>query len=299
MFLDQSHVSHEISEFALDAAIGHVVDGDGVTIVDELGPPYGAFQSTGAWRDGTDEASFAGHYQYSSIAGTTATWTFTGAPGEYRVSATWGADATSGTAVPYALAADRLSNTTVDQTAPPVGWTEGATPWQDLAAAALTSSGVLTVSLTVPPATTVHADAVRFERLCTACNWYADADGDGFGDATVTRLACTGEDGWVASATDCDDSRSTVHPDAVDVPDDGVDQDCDGSDAAGTDDSGDSGGAGDGDSPDPRNSPPAAKGESAGCGCASTSDRPSVGAFFGVLAWAALRGRRRAKARGP
>jgi hypothetical protein len=36
-------------------------------------------------------------------------------------------------------------------------------------------------------------------------------------------------DGW-AGAEDCDDARSDVHPGAVEVPYDGVDQDCDGFD---------------------------------------------------------------------
>jgi MYXO-CTERM domain-containing protein len=173
-----------------------------------------------------------------------------------------------------------------------VGWTEGATAWQDIAAAAVTSSGVLTVSLTVPAAATVHADAVRFEQLCAACTWYADVDGDGFGDAGVTKMACTGGDGWVASDNDCDDSLSSVHPDALDTPDDGVDQDCDGSDAVGASDSGETGA---GDSPDSRESRPAAPDERSGCGCTSASGREPVAAIFGLMSLAALRRRKRAK----
>lgn len=37
-------------------------------------------------------------------------------------------------------------------------------------------------------------------------------------------------DGWFADGGDCDDTDPTVHPDAVDVAYDGIDQDCDGSD---------------------------------------------------------------------
>jgi hypothetical protein len=35
----------------------------------------------------------------------------------------------------------------------------------------------------------------------------------------------------VSAATDCDDSRADIHPGAIDTPDDGLDQNCDGADA--------------------------------------------------------------------
>ncbi|MEN9787908.1 MAG: hypothetical protein RLZZ299_3172 [Pseudomonadota bacterium] len=62
--------------------------------------------------------------------------------------------------------------------------------------------------------------------------WYADLDGDGFGDAALPDAACVAPEGFVADATDCDDSPATgasVHPGAIEVCDPGdVDQDCDG-----------------------------------------------------------------------
>jgi hypothetical protein len=57
--------------------------------------------------------------------------------------------------------------------------------------------------------------------------WYQDGDGDGFGDADVTQLACSPGDGWAAHAADCDDSRADVNPDAEEVCDE-ADNDCDG-----------------------------------------------------------------------
>jgi hypothetical protein len=57
--------------------------------------------------------------------------------------------------------------------------------------------------------------------------WYADVDGDGYGDAAATALACDASDGWVADATDCDDEDAAVNPAATEVCD-GVDNDCDG-----------------------------------------------------------------------
>jgi MYXO-CTERM domain-containing protein len=60
--------------------------------------------------------------------------------------------------------------------------------------------------------------------------WYADADGDGFGDASDPLEACARPDGYAANADDCDDDRADVRPDAAEVWYDDVDQDCDGND---------------------------------------------------------------------
>ncbi|MGB0639495.1 MAG: putative metal-binding motif-containing protein [Myxococcota bacterium] len=60
-----------------------------------------------------------------------------------------------------------------------------------------------------------------------ALTWYADADGDGYGDEDSTALACDISDGWVADNTDCDDEDAAVNPAAIEVCD-GLDNDCDG-----------------------------------------------------------------------
>ena len=60
-----------------------------------------------------------------------------------------------------------------------------------------------------------------------APTWYADSDGDLHGDASVTEASCAAPSGYVAEATDCDDTRSDVHTGAVEVCDT-VDNDCDG-----------------------------------------------------------------------
>jgi Concanavalin A-like lectin/glucanases superfamily/Putative metal-binding motif len=57
--------------------------------------------------------------------------------------------------------------------------------------------------------------------------WYADADGDGYGDPDTTSLACVAPSGTVAGDTDCDDNDAAINPAASEVCDE-VDNDCDG-----------------------------------------------------------------------
>jgi len=57
--------------------------------------------------------------------------------------------------------------------------------------------------------------------------WYADVDGDGYGDPSSPTLACEQPENHVMDATDCDDSASSVHPGATETCD-GSDEDCDG-----------------------------------------------------------------------
>ena len=61
--------------------------------------------------------------------------------------------------------------------------------------------------------------------------FYADADGDGFGDPSAAVTGCMAPTGYVDNDADCDDSSAAIYPGADDVPRDGVDGDCDGADA--------------------------------------------------------------------
>lgn len=58
--------------------------------------------------------------------------------------------------------------------------------------------------------------------------WYADLDGDGFGDPAQTVLSCDPVADHVLVADDCDDTDAAVNPDAIEVCDGTVDNDCDG-----------------------------------------------------------------------
>jgi hypothetical protein len=57
--------------------------------------------------------------------------------------------------------------------------------------------------------------------------YYADSDGDGYGDAYSTTTGCTLPAGYVTNKTDCDDADGTAYPGATEACD-GVDDDCDG-----------------------------------------------------------------------
>ena len=60
-----------------------------------------------------------------------------------------------------------------------------------------------------------------------ATTWYADTDGDSYGDSTSSSTSCAQPGGSVADGTDCDDASSATNPGATEVCD-GEDNDCDG-----------------------------------------------------------------------
>ena len=81
-------------------------------------------------------------------------------------------------------------------------------------------------------------------------DFYADADGDGFGDPDDLIATCDPPEGYVDNDEDCNDLLFDVHPDGVEVAD-GLDNDCDGDVDEGT---------------GPTIDPPS---EDDGCGCAT------------------------------
>jgi hypothetical protein len=60
--------------------------------------------------------------------------------------------------------------------------------------------------------------------------WYADTDGDGFGNPGIQVEVCQAPTGYVDNDMDCDDNAPSVHAEAPEICGDGIDQDCDGSD---------------------------------------------------------------------
>lgn len=60
--------------------------------------------------------------------------------------------------------------------------------------------------------------------------WYADRDGDTYGDASQSIEACVAPLGFVADSSDCNDGSSVAHPGASEVWYDDEDEDCLGGD---------------------------------------------------------------------
>ena len=57
--------------------------------------------------------------------------------------------------------------------------------------------------------------------------WYADSDGDGYGDIDNAVESCAAMTGYVSNNSDCDDGDATIFPTAFEICDD-VDNDCNG-----------------------------------------------------------------------
>jgi hypothetical protein len=74
------------------------------------------------------------------------------------------------------------------------------------------SSPVISATITEPAATT----------------FYYDNDLDNYGTPDEVDLACSAPTGFVAAGGDCDDNDNTIHPNAIEICDNSVDENCDG-----------------------------------------------------------------------
>ena len=58
--------------------------------------------------------------------------------------------------------------------------------------------------------------------------WCQDKDKDGYGNCAVSLYACTTPTGFVADNSDCNDANALVHPNAIEICTDGIDNNCNG-----------------------------------------------------------------------
>ena len=112
-------------------------------------------------------------------------------------------------------------------------------------------------------------------------DYWLDLDGDTWGNESQPHdpnPQCAPPDGYVDRSGDCNDGEASVHPEANEIPDNGVDEDCDGEDATSAEEDA------------------AASAPGLDCGCTSARRASAGGARLGLgvlLVGAALARRRR------
>ena len=103
---------------------------------------------------------------------------------------------------------------------PPPGWVTDNTDCDD------TDATVHPGAAEILDGVDNDCDSQVDEDLATV-NYFADNDGDGYGDSNTTIAASSPPFGYVANEGDCDDTDSSVYPGAEEVLD-GKDNNCDG-----------------------------------------------------------------------
>ncbi len=94
-----------------------------------------------------------------------------------------------------------------------------------------TSTGQYTQTLIDANAVGCDSTITLNLNIVSSINYYQDLDNDGYGNPNVVVPACSANPGYVAVSGDCNDNNALVYPGATEVPENGVDEDCNGLDA--------------------------------------------------------------------
>ncbi len=91
------------------------------------------------------------------------------------------------------------------------------------------TAGTYTVTVTTQTGGCTASASYSVGAGAANVTYYADVDGDTYGNAAVSQISCTGAPvGFVANNTDCNDANAAINPGATEVCN-GFDDDCDGS----------------------------------------------------------------------
>ena len=94
-----------------------------------------------------------------------------------------------------------------------------------------TSTGQYTQTLISGNAVGCDSTITLNLNIVNSIYYYQDLDNDGYGNPNVVVSACSANPGYVALSGDCNDNSSQIYPGATEVPENGVDEDCNGLDA--------------------------------------------------------------------
>jgi hypothetical protein len=85
----------------------------------------------------------------------------------------------------------------------------------------------MTSSLPCVTASVVNSNSISIT-VSQQVTYYADKDGDGYGDATDSIVACGLRAGFVTNKSDCNDNNASIYPGATEICGNGIDDNCNG-----------------------------------------------------------------------
>ena len=97
---------------------------------------------------------------------------------------------------------------------------------QEFASSSLYLKGILNSDLINDGCCNPYTQTFSFK--IPLSTYYLDSDQDGYGDNDTPLFGCSPPQGYVTNNEDCDDSRNSVYPGALEVPNNDIDEDCDG-----------------------------------------------------------------------
>lgn len=104
------------------------------------------------------------------------------------------------------------------------------TDWEPIITEGLSAGSVAYPSITIDSQNdlfVVYGSPEVFTKKFTIPRWYNDIDNDGYGDMNDVIISLNQPDGYIADGTDCDDTNLAINPNAIEVPGNGIDEDCD------------------------------------------------------------------------